>query len=275
MRPWGVPSDDVASQGAGASRSRRILLAHSDRLCGVSDVGRVRDNNEDVAYVCGDAVMIVADGMGGHEAGEVASALAVEAITAHLKTELVEKADLDTDSIKRTMLDALDAAHQKIIEAGKNQESDKTMGCTLLLACVRDGILYTCHAGDVRGYVSSGQHFRPITRDHSVVATLVDAGQLSADQARTHPLKNEVLQALGMSHGLSPDVNSVPMKRGDRVLLCSDGLWESLADEEIASIVGSDGSMRQIATQLVDRANEAGGRDNITVVLYEHAEALP
>jgi len=99
---------------------------------------------------------------------------------------------------------------------------------------------------------------------------LVAVGVLTRDEARRHPDKNEVLRAIGMTVGFAPEMNLCPLTSGDRVLLCSDGLWEMLSDQEIADVTGGDGSMRQIATQLVDRANHSGGHDNISVVLYEH-----
>ena len=144
------------------------------------------------------------------------------------------------------------------------------MGCTLVLACVRGDTLHICHVGDVRAYLWREGRFNALTRDHSVVAEMVAARELTPDEARGHPAKNEVLRAIGMPAGFEPDSNRCALQSGDRVLLCSDGLWEMLPDREIARVVGADGSMRQLATQLVDRANDAGGHDNISVVLYEH-----
>jgi protein phosphatase len=109
-----------------------------------------------------------------------------------------------------------------------------------------------------------------MTQDHSLVGALVQAGELTTEEARVHPRKNEILQAVGLAQGIVPDANTRTLNAGDCVLLCSDGLWEALADEEINSIMEWEGSMRQRAIQLVNRANAAGGQDNITVVLYEH-----
>jgi serine/threonine protein phosphatase PrpC len=253
------------------STSRRVVLSPNNGLCAITDVGRVRGHNEDAFYVSDDGtVWIVADGMGGHEAGEVASALAIEAIRAFFLQRHELNADDDSDSVERLLVESLEAAQRKVLEASQGHETDRQMGCTILIGCLRGDQLYTCHAGDVRCYVWSGTELQALTRDHSVVATLVAGGQLTADQARVHPQKNEVLQAIGMPYGIVPDVNSRVLQAGDRVLLCSDGLWEALSDREIAAVVGSDGTMRQLATQLVNRANAAGGPDNITVVLYEH-----
>ena len=144
------------------------------------------------------------------------------------------------------------------------------MGTTLLIGYVNGDTLHTCHVGDVRCYLHSGGALQQLTRDHSVVEMLVRAGEIPPEEARLHPRKNEILQAVGLPNRLFPSVASHRLAPGDRVLLCSDGLWEALSDGEIGVLLGWQGSMRQCAIQLVNRANEAGGNDNITVVLYEH-----
>lgn len=251
--------------------ARRKTLAPSDQLGAITDVGRARDHNEDLVHLSDDGrIMIVADGMGGHAAGEIASALAVAAITEHLAGVLTSIADHEGESLQQAMKAAMGAAQARVLAAGETHEDQHNMGCTLILGCIHGNSIYTCHVGDVRGYLWNGQDFRAITQDHSVVAELIAVGDLTAEQARGHPANNEVLQAIGMPAGFAPDINIRSLKPGDRVLLCSDGLWEMLTDQEIASVVGADGSMRQLATQLVDRANDMGGHDNISVVLYEH-----
>lgn len=250
---------------------RRKTLAPTDQLCAITDAGRVRDRNEDLAYVSADArLLIVADGMGGHATGEVASELAIAAVVERLGTLLPHLGNDDGSALGQAMLAAMGEAHARVLAAGRDQQRDDAMGCTMVIACIRGNTLVTCHVGDARAYLRSAQGFRKLTRDHSVVAELISAGELTADEAREHPAKNEVLQALGMPAGLAPDTNTCSLHDGDRVLLCSDGLWEMLSDQEIASVIGADGSMRQIAMQMVDRANDAGGSDNVSVVLYEH-----
>ncbi|MGD0221091.1 MAG: hypothetical protein ABSF71_02040 [Terriglobia bacterium] len=142
------------------------------------------------------------------------------------------------------------------------------MGRALAVASLVSG-LETCHVGDVRCYIQRGDVLYQVTRDHSTVAALVEVGELTSEEARVHPNKNEVLQAIGMPSGVWPDVNHADLAPRDRILLCSDGLWEALPQQDIESVLVSDGTMRQPVTQLVDRANDEGGHGNITAILCE------
>jgi serine/threonine protein phosphatase PrpC len=253
------------------SSKRRRLVAPSDHLCAITDVGRIREHNEDAFYISSDGrILVVADGMGGHAAGEVASVLAVESIAEFFRGERRQAIDGDSESVESLLREALETAHRTVCDASREREERCGMGTTLLVAYINGDTLHTCHVGDVRCYVLAASALEQITRDHSVVNLLVERGEISREAARDHPRKNEILQAVGSSDGIIPEVNSRPLKQGDCVLLCSDGLWEAASDAEISEILAWEGSMRQRATQLVDRANYGGGRDNITVVLYEH-----
>ena len=181
----------------------RRTLAPSDRLCAISDVGRVRDHNEDLIHLSDDhRMLIVADGMGGHAAGEVASALAIAAIREHLEASLPAGAE----ALQQAMRTALDAAQERVLAAGQDSGSEHRMGCTLILACIDGDMLYLCHVGDVRGYLWREKQLRALTNDHSVVAELLSAGELTPDEARVHPARNEVLQAVGMAFGFAPEM---------------------------------------------------------------------
>lgn len=276
----GNKSDPESGESGTASaytqeNDRRRLVAPTDHLCAITDVGRVRDHNEDTFHVSEDGrLLIVADGMGGHEAGEVASALAVEVVAEFFATKRQQATDSSAESIELLLVEAFTTAHQEVLEAARSREGCRGMGTTLITACVHGDQLYICHVGDVRCYVRTATGLEQVTQDHSVVGALVLAGELTSEEARVHPRKNEILQAVGLSNGIIPEVSSRTLSNGDRVLLCSDGLWEALSDEEICAIVDWDGSMRQRAIQLVDRANEAGGHDNITVVLYQHVTTI-
>jgi protein phosphatase len=264
-----VGEDEPEPSGYSETTPRRKVVAPTNQLCGITDVGQVRDHNEDAFYLSEDGrLLLVADGMGGHEAGEVASALAIEAAAQFVTADQSKDIDAGVQPFEPLLMGALGAAHRKVIEASVTPQGRRDMGSALILAYLKSDRLYTCHVGDVRCYVLWGSTFQQITRDHSVVGALVQSGQLTPEEARVHPKKNEILQAIGMPSGVVPEVNTRPLANGDRVLLCSDGLWEALPEAEIRSIVEWEGTMRQLATQLVDRANDAGGFDNITVVLY-------
>jgi protein phosphatase len=240
-------------------------------VCAVTDVGRVRDHNEDAFHVSVDGrLLIVADGMGGHQAGEVASAIAVETLVRFFDVARQQAIAEGGHEITPMLLEAFAEADRQVREAAVADPSRCDMGTTLILAYVEDDRLQTCHVGDVRCYVRSADGLRQITRDHSVVGALVRAGELAPEDAQNHPRRNEILQAVGLGRNLLPDINCVPLAQGDRILLCSDGLWDALSAEKICTILDADQSMEAHATELVDQANAAGGHDNITVVLYEH-----
>ena len=144
------------------------------------------------------------------------------------------------------------------------------MGTTLIVACVLGDRLIACHVGDVRAYLRSSQGIEQITWDHTLVGALVQAGEITPDEARVHPEKNALLQAIGLPEGFVPGVNSRTLQDGDIVLLCSDGLWEALSDQEINAILMDQGSLADRAARLIQASNESGGWDNISVALYQH-----
>ncbi len=261
-----APSEPSSNPSGEAPR--RTMCSPQPHVCAITDVGQVRDHNEDLYYVAPDcAWFVVADGMGGHEAGEVAAELAIKAIVEHLTAERIAAAATRSE-IGSLLLDAVHAAHDLVWEENRKRQDGKEMGCTLVLGCLSAGLV-TCHVGDSRCYVLHEGVLRQITHDHSAVGALVEAGQLTPEEARVHPDKNVVLQAIGTSGGVLPDVNAAELFPGDRILLCSDGLWEELPHAGLEAVAASDGTVRQVATLLVDRANEAGGFDNITAVLCE------
>jgi protein phosphatase len=238
--------------------------------CGLSDVGHARAHNEDAFHVADDGhLLIVADGMGGHRAGEVASALAVQKVVDVLEERWHRTAPAD-GVLAALLLDAFAATHQHVLQTAQSRREYRGMGTTLIVACIRGDRLHVCHVGDVRGYVRTRDGVRQLTQDHSVVGALVRAGQLTPDAARQHARRHEILQAVGVGSDIEPDVTSCDLAAGDEVLLCSDGLWEMLSEGELAGILAGQGSLEARAEQLIEGANAAGGHDNITVVLYRH-----
>lgn len=253
------------------SQGRR-LSAPARWLCAVTDVGMRRNNNEDQYFLSSDCrLWVVADGMGGHAAGEIASALTIQAIVASIDSagrEPGAEAGARPDDL---LLRAFDSAQDLVSSQGLKDEECRGMGSTVIAGITEGESVHICHVGDVRGYhLSEGQLTR-ITNDHSLVWELVMSGLLTADEARVHPQRAKVTQAIGKMRGIKPDFATLTLKPKDRVLLCSDGLWEALPDQDIGKLISADGSMRDLASVLVNKVNEAGGEDNITVVLYEHA----
>lgn len=147
------------------------------------------------------------------------------------------------------------------------------MGTALTLGCVLGNRLHTCHVGDVRAYVRNHSGLVQLTRDHSVVEARVQAGILTPEAARRHPDRNQLLQALGASRQIIPEIHHYLLAPGDLVLLCSDGLWNTLTDAQMTAILDSRAPLEHRARQLVDQANAQGGEDNITALLYQHPEA--
>jgi len=252
----------------------RKLFAPSPWLCGITDVGKCRSNNEDEFFLSAEyGLWVVADGMGGQAAGEVASTLTVQAIVESVTAMRPASKENAAVCAADRLIEAFGNAQDKVSLRSLDTECSG-MGSTAIAALLEGDALHICHVGDVRCYHFDGTRSTQVTHDHSWVwENLVMSGLLSAEQGRSHPERGKVTRAIGRQQGINPDLTSITLKPGDRVLLCTDGLWEALSSEEIAAILRSEGSMRQLASVLADRANAAGGEDNITVVLYEHGHA--
>jgi serine/threonine protein phosphatase PrpC len=224
-----------------------------------TDVGRVRGNNEDNLYTS-DRLLAVADGMGGHSGGEVASDVALRTLESHFL-------DATTDGL----LDAAYVANDAVLEAADENPSLRGMGTTLVaIAPVEDGgALAWINVGDSRLYLLRDGELTQISQDHSLVEEAVRSGDLSPEEARTHPQRNIVTRALGIAANVTIDGDRVDIVEGDRYLLCSDGLYDLVDDAKIASTLRRLADPTEAAQELVRQANEAGGRDNITVVVAD------
>jgi PPM family protein phosphatase len=246
-----------------------------------SDVGRKRKGNEDALFLNPEQrLYVVADGMGGHAAGEVASRVAVDAINEFVTLtggdeEITWPFGLD-DSISyegNRLKTAIRHANRRVLEATRESAEYEGMATTVAAVLVDGDTAHLAHVGDSRIYAWSGGEISQLTNDHSWVNEQIQSGVISAEQARSHPLRNVVTRALGGRSDLLVDVQSRRMKPGDILLLCSDGLTTMVGDEDIARILGETASdVALAATALVDEANERGGEDNITVVLLKFEE---
>jgi PPM family protein phosphatase len=244
---------------------RRKTYEASPRLCAVTDVGASRDNNEDAFYISSDGMLwIVADGMGGQAAGELASTLTIESVVGTLM------AGSSGTAPQTRLVEGLQAAQATVLRHAAEHQECHGMGSAVAAVYLDGNLLNICHAGDVRCYLLREKAIDKVTEDHSLMNALVRAKLLTEDQARSHPDRGRLEQAVGIAANFAPAVTQWSLVHDDRVLICSDGLWEMLSRDELARVACSDGSMRQLATVLVDRANAAGGPDNITAILYRH-----
>lgn len=231
---------------------------------GLTHTGLVRDHNEDAFFVDDTLeVGMVADGMGGHESGEVASALAIEAT----RKAMAQGGDL---------VDALKQAHAAILKHPKASDK-RPMGTTGVLVRLKGGQAEVAWVGDSRAYLFDGQALYPLSKDQTPVQEMVDAGKITVDQARTHARRNEINQALGIhtrSQPLTPGYQKAHLNEGSVILLCSDGLTEHLSDDRIfQQLSAGTKNLEAVAKRLVDEALDEGGTDNITVVLVKKLPA--
>jgi len=279
-----------------------------------TDVGKQRDQNEDYAYKRvessedGDrGLFIVADGMGGYKAGEVASRLAVETISKELDfffkplhdqpTVKLEKADLDpektvkiettasttaqqkTQKLPETQAvlfvgDQLEAAIQQaniaIVSYGEKKSSARGLGSTVTAALLQNDQAYIANVGDSRTYLIRGNELKPVTRDHSLVARLVESKQIEPDDIYTHPQRNLIYRSLGAGHKhVEVDIFHLTLQPDDKLLLCSDGLWEMIRHQDLLKTFEEQKSPQEICDQLIKLANANGGEDNISAVVVQ------
>jgi protein phosphatase len=251
-----------------------------------SDKGMQRSNNEDSISLIRQelaVLAIIADGMGGAVAGERASRIAVETVQKHLLSYPFETlSDLESipdDVILDLIVEAVRHANENIIREAVQEPELQGMGTTLTLALARGREVVFAHVGDSRAYLIDGydRSLVQITRDHSLVQALLDAGHISPQEAEHHAMRNVLYRALGQIPDLDVDlISGVALNPGDRILLCSDGLTLHVSAEEIRAVALADDDPERIAAKLVDLANQRGGRDNISVIviLAQPAEVL-
>jgi protein phosphatase len=235
------------------------------QVSAATDVGQVRTVNED-GYLVDEplGLIAVADGVGGHAAGEVASATALEALRAALRSG-------------RSLREAIEEANEAVFTKALADEEFRGMGTTLTAGTMAAGGTFIVgHVGDSRAYLLRDGEFRQLTTDHSRVQEMVDDGRITADEAAVHPMRNVITRALGMDPTVDVDIYPVELRPGDRVLFCSDGLTGMLRDDLVGAELRRDTDLARVAARLVDAANSAGGEDNITVVVASvTADELP
>lgn len=223
-----------------------------------TDKGKVREQNEDT-FGYRDTLFVIADGMGGHQAGEVASAIAVETVLA---------VEMDADPVA-SLQKAVLSANSAILEEMAKNESFSGMGTTVAILLLKTDRAFVSHLGDSRIYQLTEGNLVQLTDDHSFVAELIKNGSITEEEAKIHPQRNVLTRALGTEGHLEFEVNSFTTHSGDKFLLCSDGLTGIVDEKIIKEILMSEKTPQTIADQLVEQANKDGGTDNITVIVIE------
>lgn len=241
------------------------------RSSGLSDVGLTRTHNEDCFEIEPEhGVYLVADGMGGHSFGEVASRIAVTTVKQFVVDVATDSAKLKESS--HPLKQGIEVAHDKVLEAIEQDESLYGMGTTLVGMVANDSFGVVAHVGDSRAYVYRGGDLELLTQDHTWVNEQVSAGHMSEEQARLHPLKNVVTRALGGEASVEVDVSELELRPGDLYLLCSDGLTTMLTDADISAVMAEHLPLEEACRKLVNESNDRGGLDNITVILVSIEE---
>jgi len=253
------------------------------RCVGLTDTGRVREHNEDTISVDANmGLLVLADGMGGYNAGEVASGIAVKTIV-NLVRESVEREDLTNPDqgtgLSRPAIilrDAIVRANKIIYQTARTQPNCEGMGTTVVGCLFHDNRITIAHVGDSRLYRLRGEGFEQVTLDHSLLQELVDRGFYSPEEAQRAANKNYVTRALGVEQSVEVEIQEHPAQRGDIYVLCSDGLSDMVEDDDIQLTINTFGAnLDTVAKQLVQLGNDNGGKDNISVLLAQVLEPFP
>jgi len=267
-----------AGKEVSAEMSDTIIRSAHRGLGFASDVGRVRPADEDsvlavemrTAYLSEARtrlLLIVADGMGGHRRGDVASRIAVQTAARALLPLLTSAQDIPRAVYHDELQSALVQANQAVFEEAQRNPECEGMGTTMCLAVSDGRSLHVANVGDSRIYIVNKHEICQVTRDHSLVQEMVDRGELSPEEARHHPRKNVITMVLGIYGEVTPDIGCLTVEPGDMVLLCCDGLINHVEDEDIQRVVVETSDAQRACDILVALANKGGGTDNISVVL--------
>jgi serine/threonine protein phosphatase PrpC len=247
------------------------------RYAARTDVGLKRTHNEDYfALIEGDRLFMVADGMGGHASGDVASKMSTEVVGDFYRTSRDREAtwpfpyDATRTFAENRIVTGIRMANARIFEASQTNRANRGMGTTIVVLHLDGDTAYVAHVGDSRCYLLRGDVMEPVTRDHSLLEDWKDARpDLTAEEIRDFPHKNVITRALGMRESVDVDIRKLRIDDGDRFLLCSDGLSGMLEDEEILEVLATADDLEDAVGELIDRANAAGGDDNITAMIVE------
>jgi protein phosphatase len=238
-----------------------------------SDAGRARASNEDAWVVEPElGLYAVADGMGGRHAGGVAAGIVAGGLPSLARTRLSGIGDLDHQEAAARLARSLAELSVRLREGAAGQDGMDGMGAAVVVAIVRQEDVLITHMGDSRAYLSGGGALRSLTTDHSVAQLLVDGGELAAEDAQKHPARNQLTRFMGMPGQPLPETCRVALKTGERIILCTDGLTSMLPHEQIAAVLDRGRGLSETCDMLVEAANQAGGLDNVTVLMLSRGE---
>jgi len=238
------------------------------RISALSDIGLVRTKNEDAFWFDSDrAIFILADGLGGHKAGEIAATLAVKIVSERLSLA-IDSGFTDFELID-ALQDAFSIASEEIYSRGKASEKLSGMACSLIAGILKQDECYLAHAGDSRAYLYYENTLSLMTVDDTPVAALIKRGYLLPEKARSHNLKNFLVKSVGNKPDIDANISRFPMKSKEKLLLCSDGLWGALDDQTLCDTLRTESSPPEACQALVQLARDKGGQDNITLIVAE------
>lgn len=236
-----------------------------------TDIGKVRSHNEDNGAVAegmyGQMLALVADGMGGHQAGDIASAMAKDGMLNYWH-EITEP--FTPEDAEKWLLKTVSKVNEELFDYSQNHPGCEGMGTTLVAAVCSEEFVTFSNVGDSRVYLFAEDELTQISEDHSLVRELVRSGQLSEEEAEHHPRKNVLLRALGTEQTIEVDIETISWKNGSILLLCSDGLTNKLSNQDIQNQLTIDQGLESVSQKLLKQANDYGGEDNITITLVRH-----
>jgi len=245
-------------------------MAHKTEHAGLSDRGLVRENNEDNWSADAElGLYIVSDGVGGQFAGELASKIVVETLPPLLRTRMADITDLADGEAEKRLKHVLSELSEEVYRDTHGEPGLEGMGATVVLAMVLGSKALLGHMGDSRAYLLRDGRLEQLTKDHSIVQLLIDTGEITPEEAATHPSRGRVTRSVGMEGEPLPEANVVDLLPGDRLMLCTDGLTGMLSDQEIRGILQSESESPVACRQLIDAANDAGGKDNTTALVLD------